>query len=173
MVRGIVGSRSSIMRCPESARIRRSGIWPGCRTRHPDQFGVKIDIDELDGSSTGARSKTTSSTCWSAATRRRKTLVGPDMMRETERIIMLNVIDNQWKDHLLSMDHLKEGIGLRGYGQKDPLVEYKKESLRAVPGHDGPHRRRDRPVPVLPAASSSSASEMRLVPYPEPEDETR
>ena len=41
---------------------------------------------------------------------------------------MLNVIDNQWKDHLLSMDHLKEGIGLRGYGQKDPLVEYKKES---------------------------------------------
>ena len=49
-------------------------------------------------------------------------------MRETERMIMLNVIDNQWKDHLLSMDHLKEGIGLRGYGQKDPLVEYKKES---------------------------------------------
>jgi preprotein translocase subunit SecA len=38
------------------------------------------------------------------------------------------VIDDQWKDHLLSMDHLKEGIGLRGYGQKDPLVEYKKES---------------------------------------------
>ena len=50
-------------------------------------------------------------------------------MRETERIVMLNVIDNQWKDHLLSMDHLKEGIGLRGYGQKDPLVEYKKESF--------------------------------------------
>ena len=41
---------------------------------------------------------------------------------------MLKVIDDQWKDHLLSMDHLKEGIGLRGYGQKDPLVEYKKES---------------------------------------------
>ena len=50
-------------------------------------------------------------------------------MRETERMIMLNVIDNQWKDHLLSMDHLKEGIGLRGYGQKDPLIEYKKESF--------------------------------------------
>ena len=42
---------------------------------------------------------------------------------------MLNVVDNQWKDHLLSMDHLKEGIGLRGYGQKDPLIEYKKESF--------------------------------------------
>ena len=49
-------------------------------------------------------------------------------MRETERMVMLNVIDDQWKDHLLSMDHLKEGINLRGYGQKDPLVEYKKES---------------------------------------------
>ncbi|MDZ4800925.1 MAG: preprotein translocase subunit SecA [Bryobacteraceae bacterium] len=54
---------------------------------------------------------------------------GPDIMRQTERMVMLNVIDNQWKDHLLSMDHLKEGIGLRGYGQKDPLVEYKKESF--------------------------------------------
>jgi len=50
-------------------------------------------------------------------------------MRETERMILLNVIDNQWKDHLLSMDHLKEGIYLRGYGQKDPLIEYKKESF--------------------------------------------
>ena len=51
-------------------------------------------------------------------------------MREAERNIMLHVIDDQWKDHLLSMDHLKEGIGLRGYGQKDPLVEYKKESFK-------------------------------------------
>jgi preprotein translocase subunit SecA len=42
---------------------------------------------------------------------------------------MLSVLDSQWKDHLLSMDHLKEGIGLRGYGQHDPLVEYKKESF--------------------------------------------
>jgi preprotein translocase subunit SecA len=54
--------------------------------------------------------------------------VGAPVMRETERIIMLNVIDNQWKDHLLSMDELKQGIGNRAYGQKDPLVEYKKES---------------------------------------------
>jgi preprotein translocase subunit SecA len=49
-------------------------------------------------------------------------------MRQSERWIMLKVIDDQWKDHLLSIDSLKEGIGLRGYGQKDPLVEYKKES---------------------------------------------
>ncbi|MGA8865440.1 MAG: preprotein translocase subunit SecA [Candidatus Sulfotelmatobacter sp.] len=56
-------------------------------------------------------------------------LIGPDGMRHHERMIMLSVIDQQWKDHLLGMDHLKEGIGLRGYGQHDPLVEYKKESF--------------------------------------------
>jgi preprotein translocase subunit SecA len=56
-------------------------------------------------------------------------LIGPTAMRHHERMIMLSVIDQQWKDHLLSMDHLKEGIGLRGYGQHDPLVEYKKESF--------------------------------------------
>jgi preprotein translocase subunit SecA len=50
-------------------------------------------------------------------------------MREFERMILLQVIDSQWKDHLLEMDHLKEGIGLRGYGQRDPLIEYKKESF--------------------------------------------
>ena len=56
-------------------------------------------------------------------------LIGPDAMRYHERMIMLSVLDQQWKDHLLNMDHLKEGIGLRGYGQKDPLVEYKRESF--------------------------------------------
>jgi preprotein translocase subunit SecA len=56
-------------------------------------------------------------------------LIGPEAMRYHERMIMLSVIDTQWKDHLLSMDHLKEGIGLRGYGQHDPLVEYKRESF--------------------------------------------
>ncbi|PYX31937.1 MAG: preprotein translocase subunit SecA, partial [Acidobacteria bacterium] len=56
-------------------------------------------------------------------------LISADAMRYHERTIMLSVIDQQWKDHLLSMDHLKEGIGLRGYGQHDPLVEYKKESF--------------------------------------------
>jgi preprotein translocase subunit SecA len=56
-------------------------------------------------------------------------LLGPAAMRYHERMIMLSVLDTQWKDHLLSMDHLKEGIGLRGYGQHDPLVEYKRESF--------------------------------------------
>jgi preprotein translocase subunit SecA len=60
--------------------------------------------------------------------REKEALVGSAQMRELERMILLQVIDSQWKDHLLSVDHLKEGIGLRGYAQKDPLIEYKKES---------------------------------------------
>jgi preprotein translocase subunit SecA len=52
---------------------------------------------------------------------------GPDLMAELTRFIMLQSVDGQWKDHLLSMDHLKEGIGLRGYGQRDPLREYQRE----------------------------------------------
>jgi preprotein translocase subunit SecA len=55
-------------------------------------------------------------------------LIGAPQMRYHERMLMLQIVDSHWKDHLLAMDHLKEGIGLRGYGQRDPLVEYKKES---------------------------------------------
>jgi preprotein translocase subunit SecA len=56
-------------------------------------------------------------------------LVGRELLNRIERDIMLQIVDAQWKDHLYSLDHLKEGIGLRGYGQRDPLVEYKKESF--------------------------------------------
>ncbi len=56
-------------------------------------------------------------------------ILGSNAMRFHERMIMLSVLDGLWKDHLLNMDHLKEGIGLRGYGQQDPLVAYKKESF--------------------------------------------
>jgi preprotein translocase subunit SecA len=60
---------------------------------------------------------------------RKEKMIGLQAMRMHERVILLNVLDTQWKDHLLAMDQLKEGIGLRGYGQRDPLVEYKKESF--------------------------------------------
>ena len=56
-------------------------------------------------------------------------LFGEKVMRWLERRIILDIVDTQWKDHLLTLDHLKEGIGLRGYGQKDPLVEFKKEAF--------------------------------------------
>src|SRR6185369_15365510 len=54
---------------------------------------------------------------------------GDELMDHLIKVIMLQTIDQQWKDHLLSIDHLKEGIGLRGYGQKDPKQEYKKEAF--------------------------------------------
>jgi preprotein translocase subunit SecA len=95
-------------------------------------------------------------------------VVNPEILRKVERDIMLQIVDAQWKDHLYSLDHLKEGIGLRGYGQRDPLVEYKKESfglfqdmkgrieeeivrylfwLRPVTGEDGSEAA---PVPARP-----------------------
>jgi preprotein translocase subunit SecA len=60
---------------------------------------------------------------------KKETLIPTEILRRVERDIMLQIVDAQWKDHLYSLDHLKEGIGLRGYGQRDPLVEYKKESF--------------------------------------------
>ncbi len=58
-------------------------------------------------------------------------IIGAQAMRYHERMIMLSVLDGLWKDHLLAMDQLKEGIGLRGYGQQDPLISYKRESFEA------------------------------------------
>ncbi|NBW82428.1 preprotein translocase subunit SecA, partial [bacterium] len=60
---------------------------------------------------------------------RKEKLFGSEQMREIERWVMLQTIDQYWKDHLLSLDHLRDGIGLRGYGQKDPLQEYKREAF--------------------------------------------
>ena len=100
----------------------------GLQTDVLNQYGVRIHVDSLAGLSRDEVEERV----FESIERRYKdkeALVGPEVMRDTERIVMLNVIDQQWKDHLLSMDHLKEGIGLRGYGQKDPLVEYKKESF--------------------------------------------
>ncbi|MBU2622538.1 MAG: preprotein translocase subunit SecA [Proteobacteria bacterium] len=59
----------------------------------------------------------------------KEALVGSDGFRHLERVVMLQTVDGMWKDHLLSMDHLKEGIGLRGYAQQNPLIVYKKEGF--------------------------------------------
>jgi preprotein translocase subunit SecA len=59
----------------------------------------------------------------------REHTIGADNFRHLERYLILSVLDAQWKDHLLALDHLKEGIGMRAYGQRDPLVEYKRESF--------------------------------------------
>jgi preprotein translocase subunit SecA len=97
------------------------------RTDVLSQFGYKIDIAEM---SSLTRQEMADLICQRLQQKyqEKEDLVTSDVMRHTERIVMLQVIDNQWKDHLLSMDELKQGIGNRAYGQKDPLVEYKKES---------------------------------------------
>jgi len=89
--------------------LAASGIKPETMTRH--ELG-----DEIFAKLTEAYAA-------------KEKILGASTMRHHERMMMLSVIDGLWKDHLLSMDHLKEGIGLRGYAQRDPLVEYKRESF--------------------------------------------
>ncbi len=94
-----------------------------------DQFGLDLETLGLDWSAVvfdELREKLLAAL--TALYEDKEKFLGPVNMREFERLILLQVIDTQWKDHLLEMDHLKEGIGLRGYGQRDPLIEYKKES---------------------------------------------
>ncbi|HZM61633.1 MAG TPA: SEC-C metal-binding domain-containing protein, partial [Vicinamibacterales bacterium] len=94
-------------------------------------FGVETqELEALDLSSKGAEEMTDA--LWAAIKenyKKKETLLGAELLRRIERDLMLQIVDAQWKDHLYSLDHLKEGIGLRGYGQRDPLVEYKKESF--------------------------------------------
>jgi preprotein translocase subunit SecA len=126
MVRGLVQQFMDI-RFPENTH---PDTWDlaGLKTDVLSQFGCKIETAEFASMN---RQEIEDAIVERLAQKyqEKEDLVGPDTMRQTERIIMLQVIDDQWKDHLLSMDHLKEGIHLRGYGQKDPLVEYKKESF--------------------------------------------
>ncbi len=126
MVRGIAGDFLE-RRCPAEGREETYDL-PGLQTDILTQFGVKLSLEEFTGM---GRVEIEEGVLDLLGQRyaQKEELIGTETLRETERVIMLSVIDNQWKDHLLSMDHLKDGIGLRGYGQKDPLVEYKKESF--------------------------------------------
>jgi preprotein translocase subunit SecA len=125
MVRGIVDQFIE-MRCPSD---KHPDTWDLASLRNDvlTSFGARIDIQEL-GLMTIAEMSDAIVARLQQKYQEKEDLVGPDVMRQTERIVMLQVIDSQWKDHLLSMDELKQGIGNRAYGQKDPLVEYKKES---------------------------------------------
>jgi preprotein translocase subunit SecA len=126
IIQGIVASFVDA-RCPEKTHVTEYDLT-GLQSDVLSQFGVKIDLEVLNG----LLKQEIEDHIIDLLERRfkeKEELIGPEYMHEAERMIMLNVIDSQWKDHLLSMDHLKEGIGLRGYGQKDPLIEYKKESF--------------------------------------------
>ena len=126
MSRGVIGAMLE-MRCPES---ERPDSWDltGMQTDMLTRFGVRVATAELGGMKVAEMEELLFEKARDTYDAK-EALVGASLLREAERNIMLHIIDDQWKDHLLSMDHLKEGIGLRGYGQKDPLVEYKKESF--------------------------------------------
>ncbi|HVO98265.1 MAG TPA: preprotein translocase subunit SecA [Bryobacteraceae bacterium] len=126
IVGGILGSIIDL-RCPEKGHSSQWD-WNGLETDILTQFGVKIRVDELKSLDRRELEGTINDQLLKKYSEKEQ-MIGANLLRETERMIMLNVIDNQWKDHLLSMDHLKEGINLRSYGQKDPLIEYKKESF--------------------------------------------
>lgn len=93
-----------------------------------EQYNIRFDIepDSLDGLDRDGLAQLISDAAVQAYNKK-ETLIGSDEARQLERLVMLQTVDNLWKDHLLSMDHLKEGIGLRGYAQQNPLLVYKKE----------------------------------------------
>jgi preprotein translocase subunit SecA len=93
------------------------------------QFGFRMEPPSVDDAPTRAALDEMVLEAVRARYAERDRELGTDLLRALERHEMLIVIDQQWKDHLLSIDHLKEGIGLRGYGQRDPLTEYKREAF--------------------------------------------
>ncbi len=105
--------------------------YDALRTALSEIFGIEpaeLESIELDAMS----AEDMSDALWAIVLRKyesKEGLIPVEILRRVERDIMLQIVDAQWKDHLYSLDHLKEGIGLRGYGQRDPLVEYKKESF--------------------------------------------
>jgi preprotein translocase subunit SecA len=114
--------------------------YPEDSKDHPNEVELNAELFDFFGvdlKSAGAdletmRREEVSERIKEAVNRRyeeKEAAVGPEAMRMHEKYLLLQVIDQQWKDHLLNVDHLKEGIGLRGYGQRDPLIEYKKESF--------------------------------------------
>ena len=95
-----------------------------------NQFGfrLRIDRDTQDGLTAEGLADVITESAMAAYEEKEKTF-GVEEFREFERMVVLQVVDNLWKEHLLAMDHLKEGIGLRGYGQQNPLIVYKREGF--------------------------------------------
>jgi preprotein translocase subunit SecA len=159
-------------RCPERSHPDTYDL-AGLRSDLAGQFGMQCENLDLEGlDRQGVADELTEELCRSYETKAES--VGRERMRYSERMIMLQLLDQQWKDHLLSMDHLKEGIGLRGYGQKDPLVEYKKESFQLF--QDMMSRFEEETIRILyslrPSAGPPEDLRRRSGPMPsEPEEE--
>jgi preprotein translocase subunit SecA len=113
---------------PEKAHVEQwnlEGLFNGIFDLFGARFENEINADELSRHDLGEAIFNKLRERYDV----KEQILGAPNMRYHERVVMLSVLDGLWKDHLLNMDHLKEGIGLRGYAQVDPLVEYKKESF--------------------------------------------
>ncbi len=137
------------------------------------QFGFRVSLENLDGD--------LQETLFDLVKQRFETKqaeIGPEVFRELQQMVMLQIVDNHWKEHLLSMDHLRDGIGLRGYAQVDPLREYQREGydmfmdlihrieadsvgtlfhLQVQPHHEPPPEARPKAAPMMFSHGEGSA----------------
>lgn len=111
--------------CPDDV-IPEEWDMTGLKDSVFGMFGIKLNIV---GPMNPGEIKTVIFDAVQSAYTHKEAESGEDLMRYVEKMIFLQVIDAQWKDHLLAIDHMKQGIGLRGYAQRDPVVEYKKEAF--------------------------------------------
>jgi preprotein translocase subunit SecA len=126
------------------------------------QFGFRVSWENLDGDlDTGFNDILFDLVEKRFAAKRDE--IGPELFRELQQMVMLQIVDNHWKDHLLSMDHLRDGIGLRGYAQVDPLREYKREGYEIF--MDLIHR--------IKADSVGTLFHLQVKPHHEPPPEAR
>ncbi len=104
--------------------------WDGLEKRLRGQFALELGLDDKEREAMNAEGlREHLLELFRKAYEAQVELFGPEEMASAERFLLLQVLDGLWKDHLLNMDHLRDGIGLRGYGQKDPLQEYKREGF--------------------------------------------
>ena len=115
--------------CPEG-KDATEWSWSALETIVGETYGIRTADEEVVPGLTNRELKEKLRAAVRKAYQTKGQRLGPDTLRDYEKFFMLQTVDMLWKDHLLALDHLKEGIGLRGYGQRDPLVEYKKESFQ-------------------------------------------
>jgi preprotein translocase subunit SecA len=105
-------------------------LWRAFGQLYPVGLTVEDVIEDAGGDRAGLTGEFITETMIAdaqAAYQRREEEFGSEVMREVERRVVLSVLDRKWREHLYEMDYLREGIGLRGYGQRDPLIEYQRE----------------------------------------------
>ena len=115
--------------CPEG-KDATEWNWTAFETIVGETYGIRASDEGLAPRDTNRELKAKAREAVRKAYEAKEQRIGTATLHDYEKFFMLQTVDMLWKDHLLALDHLKEGIGLRGYGQRDPLVEYKKESFQ-------------------------------------------